>query len=211
MEGDASSMEEFLAKYGDRGYYVLKSMLEASLRGGAKLGDFSLKDLKDKLTAYGLDYNPVPLLYALEKNYGIIRTSYRSSNQHWWVILRRRDVEEAIAKYEGKPVAESEDYKLKLLKIQFYSLNPQRLLMELRAASRRGDKSAVAREAFTTLPLLVEFLEKAKSQYPDELSSEIGLAEEIIRLAEEIVTPRYAGTRSNVNFVAEPQVNYDSL
>jgi hypothetical protein len=211
-EGEASEIDEFIVKYGERGYYVLKGLLEASLRGGAKLGDFSLRDLKDRLASYGLDYNPVPLLYSLEKVYGVIRTSYRSSNQHWWIILKRKVIEEAIAKFEGKSPENGDDYRLRLLKIQFYSLNPQRLLSELKAAARRGDRTAVAREAFSTLPLVVEFLEKAKSQYPEELSNEIELGEEILRLAEDVVKPKASfGRPLEADLVRETKVNNDSL
>ena len=80
MEG----LEEFLAKYGERGYALLKAILEASLapRRGPGFGDFSFKEIKARLASYGLNYNPSVLLAKLEKEYGVIETSYRSGTQH---------------------------------------------------------------------------------------------------------------------------------
>jgi len=73
---ETPDLREFIAKYGERGYYMIKAVLDASLAGGkAKLGDFDLKGVKERLKSMGLDYNPVPLLYALERTYGVIRTS----------------------------------------------------------------------------------------------------------------------------------------
>ena len=185
----------------------MKAILEASLTGGAKLGDFSLKDLKDRLASYGLDYNPVPLLYSLERAYMAIRTSYRSSNQHWWVIVKRREIEDAVAEYEGRPESgSSADYRVRLLRIQFYSINPQSLFAELKAAERRGDRSIVAKEAFERLPKIVGFLESAK-EYRQALSSEIELAEQILDLAERLVMSQQRVSKTH--YVGEAEVDYN--
>ena len=183
---EPETLDEFVAKYGERAYYVLKAILEAAMRvRGARLGDFDLKSLKEVLSSYGLEYNPVPLLYSLEKRYGVIRTSYRSSQQHWWTIVDRRQIERAVAGYEGREVGD--DYGLRLLRIQFYSLEPFDMLRRLKAAASadRGVRKRVLESiAFDALPRLVEFLERAKEKYQHELSGEIRLAEEILYLAE---------------------------
>lgn len=206
---ESYDVREFLAKYGERGYYLLKAILQASIRAsGAKLGDFDLKTLKKVLGDYGLDYNPVPLLYTLERRLGVIRTTYRSSQQHWWEIVKRRDLERAVAEFEGRE-EDVNDYELRLLRIQFYSLEPDKVLSSLRAAERSGDRKAVKQLAFTVLPKVVEFLKAAKSKYADALSAEIGVAEEILDLAERIALKERS--ESPKRLVAEPEVDYNPL
>jgi hypothetical protein len=192
LEEEGTTLSEFLAKYGDRGYYVLKSLLDASKTyRKAKLGDFDLKDLKDFLIKYGLDYNPVPLLAKLEKEYQIIRTTYKSSSQHWWNIIDKKALEDAIYSYEGGS-GNTQDPKLKLLKIQFYSLDPERIFNLLEKLSKRKklsyeEKDLLKKIAFNDLPMIVEFLTKAKSEYEDELLNEIDMAEKIIDIAENLI------------------------
>ncbi|MEB3860238.1 MAG: hypothetical protein LRS43_03405 [Desulfurococcales archaeon] len=187
-------LAEFMAKYGERGYAVLKAIIEeaSSNWAGFKLGDFSFKGVRSRLLQWGLEYNPSLLLARLEREYGVIETSYRSSNQHWWVIVDRRAIEEALRDYEGVGEVLGEDLRLKALKLQFYSLEPQRLLSLLRRLIKQGrlgahDKRLLRKLAFEEIPLLVDFLEKA-SEYREELSSEIRLAEEIMEAAERLVT-----------------------
>ena len=96
---------EFLAKYGEKGYYVLKAAVEASLQGGSqrrgvRLGDFSYREVVAKLRSYGLEYNPANLLSKLERDYAVIETSYRSSGQHWWRFIDLDAVIEALDEYE---------------------------------------------------------------------------------------------------------------
>ncbi|MGC9209719.1 MAG: hypothetical protein ACP5FT_00380 [Acidilobus sp.] len=208
MSEDTPTLREFLAKYGDRGKYVIKAILEASLSGGrAKLGDFDLKGLKERLKSMGLDYNPVPLLYILERTYGVIRTTYRSANQHWWVITDRRALQEALQELGDE--SSLEDYDLRLLRIQFYSLEPERIIAQLRSNSR--SRQLIAKLAFTTLPLLIDFLKRAREQYPDELAKEIEMAEQILELAERAIMKPNTGARSKIDLVAEAEVYDNSL
>lgn len=208
MGDEQPSLKEFLSKYGDRGHYVIKAILDASLSGGrAKLGDFDLKGLKGRLKSMGLDYNPVPLLYALERTYGVIRTTYRSSAQHWWEIADRRALQDALAELGGPD--EVDDYEARLLRMQFYSLEPERVLRQLRASRR--PRQLAARLAFTTLPFLVKFLRRAKERYPDELAKEIEMAEQILELAERAIMGSGARESLKPNLVAQPEVYDDPL
>ncbi len=208
-ETSEESLKGFLARYGERGYYLLKAILEASLRAsGAKLGDFDLRTLKAVLQDYGLDYNPVPLLYTLERRLKVIRTTYRSSQQHWWEIANKREVEEALAEFDGREAAGLNDYELKLLRVQFYSLEPEKVLRALKTAEREGDKAQVARLAFTVLPRLVKFLKVARSRYSSELSAEIRVAEEVLELAERVAL---RGRSEPKEVVTEAEVYEDSL
>ncbi len=205
------TLAEFVARYGEKGYIVLKAIIEAARRTRAPhaLGDFSYRDLKRILKEMGVDYNPSPLLVRLEREYGVIETSYRSSNQHWWNIIDRYSIEEVLREWEGRPEPDPEDPRVRMLRIQFYSLDPQSLLDTLTRLSRRYRMSAVERDrlrrfAFHELPLLVEFLERAKADYPDELADEIAMAESILELAE-MVTSR-AGGRGKPRRMMSPEL-----
>lgn len=208
--GLAASAREFLAAYGERGYMVLRAIRDAALalrrEARVRLGDFDFREVKRRLRELGVDYNPSLLLARLEKEYGLIETTYKSGSQHWWRIVNLRAVEEALAEYEGRGPAHAEDPRLKLLRIQFYSLQPERILEELRripANPRPGSREAQAlrRIAYEDLPLIVEFLERAKAGFPDELSAEIELAEEILAEAE----ARVAGGRLGLQYDAPPR------
>lgn len=189
-------LEEFIAKYGERGYLVLKAILEAAKRAKKpfSLGDFSFKDVKAVLKSMGVDYNPAPLLSKLEKEYGVIETSYKSSSQRWWRIVDRRTLESIVREWEGRPEPDPEDPRLRMLRIQFYSLQPYEILDLLTRLSKRrrlnsAEKARLRRIAFEDLPLIVDFIERAQSDYPDELSQEIAVAESILDLFEELVGP----------------------
>jgi hypothetical protein len=200
MRGRAS---DFIASYGERGYYVLKAVLEASreLVGRARLGDFDFKAVRRKLEEYGLDYNPSLLLAKLEREYGLIETTYKSGAQHWWRIRDVAEIEDAIAEYEGRPSprAYSGDPRLRLLRVQFYSLEPERLLARLEHLARSRSPASIRalREiAFRELPLLVEFLSKVEELgFEDYLEAEVALAKRILELAEQAVGIRGAGLR----------------
>ena len=203
-------LEGFVGKYGEKGYIVLKAILEASRRARAPyaLGDFNYKDIKKILLEMGIDYNPSPLLSKLEKEYGVIETSYKSNNQHWWNIIDRYSIEEIVREWEGKPEPDPEDPRVRMLRIQFYSLDPQSIMDTLTRLSRRSRLSSAEKEklrkfAFHELPLLVEFLEQAKTEYSDELADEIALAESIIELAEYVINRVTVKMRRSTSYLLE--------
>ncbi|MEB3774401.1 MAG: hypothetical protein GSR86_05695, partial [Desulfurococcales archaeon] len=188
-------LREFLARYGERGYLVLKAIVEEADRnwGEPRLGDFSFKGVRSRIRGYGVEYNPAPLLSKLEKEYGVIETTYRSSTQHWWRIVDRDSLIEALRVYEGSPEGEL-DARARLLRIQFYSLDPERILEVLRRAGARRrlsdyDRRRIRRIVFEDLPLVVRFLEEAEGEYEDLLAREIALAHAILDAAEKLVSP----------------------
>ncbi len=205
----AGPAREFIAAYGERGYLVLRAVLDAAAAAPrARLGDFEFKMVRRRLRELGLEYNPALLLSKLEKEYGLIETTYKSSSQHWWRILDRRGIEEAVAEYEGRTPTPPDDPRLRLLRVQFYSLQPERLLEELRRLPPRprpGSREAHAlrRIAFQDLPLLVEFLERARAEYPDELAAEIALAERLLEEAEARVASPLRGARGSLGLYEE--------
>ncbi len=187
--------DAFIARYGEKGYLLLRAILEASREALARpgFGDFSYQGVRRALGRLGLEYNPSPLLGILEREYGLIETTYRSKGQRWWRILDRESIEEAVRAYEGRPEPDPGDPRLRLLRIQFRSLDPESLMDLLsRVAQRRrltrAERERLREVAFRDLPLLVDFLERARSEYPDELAEEIAYAEAILELAEEAVT-----------------------
>ncbi len=187
-------LEGFLAKYGERGYAVLKAIIDEARKPvkGPQLGDFSYKGVKARLASYGLDYNPSLLLAKLEKEYGVIETSYKSGGQHWWRIIDYKAIEEAVREWEGVDGEEELDPRARVLRIQFYSLEPEKLAtmlarMERQARLSRRDRTLLRRIAFEVLPLIARFLEEAE-EYRDELEYEVELAEDILAAAERVMT-----------------------
>jgi len=189
----AGRASEFIAVYGERGYYVLRAVLDATreLVGRARLGDFDYKTVKRKLREMGLDYNPSLLLSRLEREYGLIETTYKSGGQHWWRILDLSEIEDALAEYEGRPsgAEASSSPRARLLRLQFYVLEPLRLLERVERLSRRRGRDALRalREiVYRDLPPIVEFLAKAEEEgLTEELAAEVEVAERILEKAEE--------------------------
>ncbi len=178
-------IEDFIAQYGDRGRIILKAIYEETIypSSDTKLGDFSFKSLKRRLTNYGLNYNPSPLLRILEREVGIIETSYKSSNQHWWKVvnlnLLKRIVENRL--HENDP-------RIRLLRVQFYSIDPLGVLEYLKRTSRKkrlleNDKRKFRTIVFDVLPIIVRFLEDTE-EYEEELSIEREMSTQILDLAE---------------------------
>ena len=106
-----------------------------------------------------------------------------------WRIVDRRVLEEAVKRYEGGHQYE-DDPRIKVLRVQFASLDPFSLLKELEKLSRSRRLSSRDIErfrelAFNTLPLIARFLEEAK-EFEDTLEYEVKVAEEILDAAERI-------------------------
>ena len=148
-----------------------------------KLGDFSFKSIKKRLSNYGLNYNPSPLLRILERDVGLIETSYKSSNQHWWKIVDLNLLKAAIG--AGGSL---NDPRIRLLRIQFYSLDPLSTLEYLeRLVKKRkvleSDKRKFKKIVFEVLPGIVNFLEESE-EYEEDLIVEREIANHILDIAE---------------------------
>ncbi|ABM80865.1 hypothetical protein [Hyperthermus butylicus] len=172
---------EFLAEYGERGYAVLRAAVDAAVgsrgRRGIRLGDFSYREVVARLRAWGIEYNPSMLLRVLERDYGIVETSYRSSNQHWWRFIDLDAVIEALEAYE-QGVNVSEDTELEeagdevepevaLLQLQIASISPDQLAEKLEALASKprltqSDLAFLRGIAFNELELAVKLLRKAE-------------------------------------------------
>jgi hypothetical protein len=202
---------EFLAQYGERGYAVLRAAVDAALssRGGrgVRLGDFSHREVVARLRAWGIEYNPSMLLRILERDYGIVETSYRSGNQHWWRFLDLDSVVEALEEYdhgtsagveEGDEEA-IEDPEVELLRLQVASLDPGSLLEELRrlSAKPRLGRAELARLrglAFNELEAVVKLIRRAEELGYE--GPEIDMLKEILVLASRLSQRLLASART---------------
>ncbi|WP_440059581.1 hypothetical protein ACSU1N_07290 [Thermogladius sp. 4427co] len=181
-----SATRAFLEKYGDKGFMVLKAALDVAGDPNIdhRYGDFSFKSLVLRLARLGFNYNPVNLLRALEKEYGVIEKSYTSSSQTWW---RFRDPE-AVRKAVLGDTIEIEDPRISLLKIKYEALEPGIIKNHLvKLASKtvltKVDREGFRRIVFEDLPKLVELYYEMLG-YEDYFKNEISTIREIIRLAE---------------------------
>ncbi len=189
MIGIRERVFEVLEKYGDKAYLILKAMLEVAreyaYQGKNKHGDFDYRGIVLKLKTLGLDYNPSSLLRIIE-DYGLIETSYRSSNQHWWKIISIQEVERALREYEGLDEG-IDDPEVLLIKVQVQSLDlpsVKRILEKMLKKNRLTeiDKKRFRRLVFEDLELLVKVLKRAL-EYEDYLEDEISLMKEVLVMA----------------------------
>ncbi len=189
MIGIKERVFEVLEKYGDKAYLILKAVLEVAreyaYQGKNKHGDFDYRGIVLKLKTLGLDYNPSSLLRIIE-DYGLIETSYRSSNQHWWKIISIQEVERALREYEGLDEG-IDDPEVLLIKVQVQSLDlpsVKRILEKMLKKNRLTeiDKKRFRRLVFEDLELLVKVLKRAL-EYEDYLEDEISLMKEVLVMA----------------------------
>ena len=202
---------EFLAQYGERGYAVLRAAVDAAVaaRGrGVRLGDFSHREVVARLKAWGIEYNPSMLLRILERDYGVIETSYRSGNQHWWKFLDIDAVVEALDEYDrgtGSGMDEEEDDiedpEVELLRLQVASLDPEGLLSELRrlSAKPRLSRSEIVRLrslAFNEMEAVVRLLRRAEEMGYE--GPEVEILRDILRLGSRLARRLLAAGRASV-------------
>lgn len=188
------SLRELLAEHGERACILLKAIYEESrVSSGFKLGDFSVKGVKSRLKSWGVEYNPVPLLLKLEKELGVIETSYRSTTQRWWRVVNMRIIEDALKACGLRVDRSPSDHRVRLLKLQFHALKPGDILRNLRkleskSALTKSDMEFIRRVAFKELPLLLKLKEEAeKLGYSNDLQNEINLIEELMEVMEKLI------------------------
>jgi len=201
-----SLVQEVLLKYGDRAYYVLKAALEAAdeyrAEGRRYPGDFDFRGLVVKLREWGFKYNPNQLLRILEREYGIIETSYKSAAQHWYVFTDRDAVEAVLSDYgssEGA-VSEIDDPEAYVLELQMDAVNVDSLLSRVKALCRKGKLSRADREVLreiimNELPVVAKVM-KEVSKYGNKYSDFIGKATMLMKLTRQALTLTHATERS---------------
>ncbi|MEM1917883.1 MAG: hypothetical protein QW504_04300 [Sulfolobales archaeon] len=180
-------IEDLLSKYGGRAYYVLKAALEVAKEnremGLSRLGDFDYRSLVRKLKSWGIEYNPSNLLKVIEKEYGLVRTSYRSSNQRWWVFTDISLVKLALEDSRDEPGDPEEE----LLAIQIAVLDVDKVIAELTSILTREkisptDEKKLKEIVLNDLPPIIEVYKKA-TNYGSKFSDFIGKTKKALDLA----------------------------
>lgn len=161
-----------LYKYGEKAFMVLRTAYEIyqnnSITGKKLLGDFDFKTLMSKLREKGFNYNPNQLLRIFERDFGIVETTYRSSNQRWWRFTDPKAVSRALNIYEGKgnDTIES-DPEITLLKFQVDIIDVDNLLgliseLVSKESLTSTDKKQIKHLLFDELPLVVRLFKETQ-------------------------------------------------
>ncbi len=191
METLLLRLEEAKERFGNKLLLVLRAALEVAdeyrSKGVEPLGDFDYKGIVRKLKEMGIDYKPSAILRALEKEYNIIETSYRSGNQHWWRFVDEEAIRELFEEEEeDNPKADM--FKIQLAAIGANEIKEKLMGIIAKGKANNAEKEWFKRFAFETLPLIVDMIEKA-----DEEGIELKEAREILKLAK--AASRYINKR----------------
>ncbi len=186
-----TALLECYHKYGQKFIMVLKTALaiakENRLKGGQLPGDFDYRTLVDRLNSMDFQYNPSLLLRTLEREYNIIETSYRSSNQHWYKFRDLESIEQILNSIIGMDSV-NEEPEVSMVKIQIKALQIRYWLSKLKSISiksrlTKSDIELFRRFSFSILPKLVKILRKAE-EYEEQLYTEINIIKEAISIAQ---------------------------
>lgn len=174
---------EFLLKFADKGRLVISNAIEITEENeNLELGDFSYKALVERLQSKGFYFDPKMILRRLEKEYGIIETSYKSTNQHWWRFIDKDQVLEVVKDQE-----EVEDPKIRLIFLKFYSLDPKEIEKKLEFINRKVKLSDVDKKMFRTL--IFDQISQLTELYEDALQYEE--TQEVAKRIQKILTLAY--------------------
>lgn len=182
-------IDDFLARYGEKGRAVLLAAVEAMIEiqrrsEYTRLGDFDYKTLKEMLERLGGGVNPTNYLRALEREYGIVNQTYRSTRQQWWSFANKEAILSWYERQTGKP---SDDPVVKVLVVKYRVLKPEEKLSRLEALSRKPSLSLVEQKeimdfVFNELDKVLLVLNEIK-KYGDVFRNEINVLSRIIDLA----------------------------
>ena len=182
-------IDDFLARYGEKGRAVLlgavEAMIEIQRRSEyTRLGDFDYKTLKEMLERLGGGVNPTNYLRALEREYGIVNQTYRSTRQQWWSFANKEAILSWYERQVGKP---SDDPVVKVLVVKYRVLKPEEKLSRLEALSRKPSLSLVEQKeimdfVFNELDKVLLVLNEIK-KYGDVFRNEVYVLSRIIDLA----------------------------
>jgi len=182
-------IDDFLARYGEKGRAVLLAAVEAMIEiqrrsEYTRLGDFDYKTLKEMLERLGGGVNPTNYLRALEREYGIVNQTYRSTRQQWWSFANKEAILSWYERQTGKP---SDDPVVKVLVVKYRVLKPEEKLSRLEALSRKPSLSPVEQKeimdfVFNELDKVLLVLNEIK-KYGDVFRNEINVLSRIIDLA----------------------------
>jgi len=193
MDALKSILLDIIQRYGQKAVIILKTAINIAksnrLKGLETPGDFDYKSLVEALAASGITYNPSLFLRALEREYNLIETSYKSSTQRWYVFKDLEAIEKVLNMIMGSEYLD-EDPEIIVIKIQIKSIRPRFWLNKLRYLSvkdrlTKTDLKIFEDFAFRVLPKLIRILRKAE-EYEEQLYAEINMMKEIICLAQSV-------------------------
>jgi hypothetical protein len=182
-------IDDFFARYGEKGRAVLLAAVEAMIEiqrrnEYTRLGDFDYKTLKEMLERLGGGVNPTNYLRALEREYGIVNQTYRSTRQQWWSFANKEAI---LSWYERQVGKHSDDPVVKVLVVKYRVLKPEEKLSRLEALSRKPSLSLVEQKeimdfVFNELDKVLLVLNEIK-KYGDVFRNEVNVLSRIIDLA----------------------------
>ena len=167
---------EFRLKYGEKAEALIEAIrLAVKMNDNKEAGDFSYKQVVEALGRLGYNFDPRNLLRVMEREYGLLETSFRTTNQHWWKVK----VNELT---ETDDSAELENPRVLALRIKASSLGIQEVKKKLEFWARKPviteiDRREFQKFSFTQLDFFVTLLEEA-SQYEETQD----IAEEIMNI-----------------------------
>jgi len=177
-------------RFGERLCIVLEAALTIAKRNrvlkSSSLGDFDYKSLVEELNRRGYRYSPSQLLRILEREYGILETTYHTESQRWYKFVDLEAVEEFINELRGLgPILE--DPEIVALKVQVRSLGLRRWLDQLKKWSvkprlTKTDVRKFQEFAFEVLPKIVKILKRAE-EFDELMMAEIRVLKEVLELA----------------------------
>lgn len=182
-------IDDYLVSHGEKGKMVLLAAVEAMIEiqkrnEYTQLGDFDYKTLKEMLERLGGGVNPTNYLRILEREYGIVTQTYRSTRQQWWSFTNKEAVLSWYEKQVGKPV---DDPAVKVLITKYKVLKPEDKLSRLETLSRKKSLSIIEQKeimdfVFNELDKVLLVLNEM-TKYGDIFNNEAKVLSKIIDLA----------------------------
>lgn len=134
---------EVLSRYREKAEAVLKAAVKLAARNrerGTAPGDFEFRELVRELREAGIEYNPSSLLTRLERDYGIIERTLRTSTQKWWRFRSLEEVVMALKDFSGEDdeVNEVADPEEALLELKVRLVDIDSTISRLKALAQRG-------------------------------------------------------------------------
>ena len=194
---------EVLSRYREKAEAVLKAAVRLATRNrerGAAPGDFEFKELVRELREAGIEYNPSSLLTRLERDYGIIERTLRTSTQKWWRFRSLEEVIMALRDFSGgdEDAADVTDPEEALLELKVRLVDIDSTISKLKVLAQKGRlsrrekeelKKIVMNELTEAVRVLKEVEEHGTERFAD-FGVKVRLA---IKLAMRAATPSIKG------------------
>ncbi len=194
---------EVLSRYREKAEAVLKAAVKLAARNrerGAAPGDFEFRELVRELRETGIEYNPSSLLARLERDYGIIERTLKTSTQKWWRFRSLDEVIMALKDYTGDSdnTEEISDPEEALLALKIRLVDIDSTISRLKALAQKGvlgrrEKEELKRIVMNELTEAVRVLKEVED-YGAERFADFGVKVRLaIKLAIRAADPSVKG------------------